>query len=67
MKKLTKLRDAGYTNDDAAIASISETTALVNHTVAKGHTFGLVIPKIIDRSLKTSSLPILESCDIKNT
>ena len=67
IKKLTTLRDAGYTNDDAAIASIRETTALVNHAAAKGHTFGLDNPKILDRSLKPSSLPILESCHIKNT
>ena len=67
LKKLTTLREAGYTNEDAAIICIREKTALVDHAAKTGHTFKLDNAKIVDRSFKTSNLPILESCHIKNT
>ncbi|XP_058832904.1 uncharacterized protein LOC131690856 [Topomyia yanbarensis] len=67
IKKLNTLRDAGYTNNDTAIACIREKTALVDHAAATGHTFRLDSPVIIDRTFKTANLPVIESCHIKNT
>lgn len=67
VKKLRTLRDAGYTNEDAAVCSIREKTALVNHAAAMEHTFKLEEAKIIDRTHKPTNLPILEGCHIYNT
>lgn len=67
VRKLQKLRDDGYTNTDAAIAEIREKTALINHAAAMEHSFGLDEVKIVERTHKSSNLPILESCHIYNT
>lgn len=67
VKRLQTLREAGYTNADAAVAEIREKTALVNHAAETGHTFRLDDVNIIDRTSRSSSLPILESCHIRNT
>ncbi|XP_062707860.1 uncharacterized protein LOC134288123 [Aedes albopictus] len=67
VRSLTTLREAGHTNSDAAIISIREKTALVDHTAENDHVFRLDDVKILDRTQKPSNLPILESCYIYNT
>lgn len=67
VRRLQTLREAGYTNTDAAVINIREKTALVDHAAAMDHQFKLGETQIIDRANRASSLPILESCHIKNT
>ncbi|XP_062701702.1 uncharacterized protein LOC134285246 [Aedes albopictus] len=67
VRRLTTLREAGHTNADAAIISIREKTALVDHAAENDHVFRLDDVKILDRTQKPSNLPILESCHIYNT
>ncbi|XP_058458656.1 uncharacterized protein LOC131435122 [Malaya genurostris] len=52
---------------DSEIAKLKEKTALVDHVIRYQHNFDLSQTKIIDRSFKSTSLPILEMCHIVNT
>ncbi|XP_062699211.1 integrator complex subunit 6 homolog [Aedes albopictus] len=47
--------------------NIQITTALVKHIVENQHTFNLANTTIIDRTYKSTALPILEMCHITNT
>lgn len=67
VRRLETLRAAGYTNEDATIMEVREKTALVDHAAAMDHTFRLENVNIIDKSNRSASLPILESCHIRNT
>lgn len=67
MKKLKTLLDKGYTNADTEVSWVREKTALVNHAATMDHNFKIDESKIIDRTLKTNNLHILESCHIYTT
>lgn len=67
IKRIQTLRQQGYTNTDPQISWAKEKSALVQHATAMEHSIGIDSVKIVDRSMKSSNLPILESCHIKNT
>lgn len=52
---------ANFSNDN------SPKTALIQHMIDHQHSFNLSNTKIIDRSYRSSDLPILEMCHIHNT
>ncbi|XP_058467178.1 uncharacterized protein LOC131440150 [Malaya genurostris] len=52
---------------DEEISRLKEKTALIHHTINEGHNFPLEKTKIIDRSLRSTALPLLEMCHISNT
>lgn len=47
--------------------NIHAKTALIQHMVDNEHTFSLDRTKIIDRTLRSTALPMLEMCHIQNT
>ncbi|XP_058449052.1 uncharacterized protein LOC131429013 [Malaya genurostris] len=62
-----KLRDAGKNSNDEQMNNLGEKTALIQHMIQHNHTFNTAQAKIIDRTYRSSSLPILEMCHITNT
>lgn len=46
---------------------LGEKTALMKHIIEETHMFDLTQPKILDRTNKITSLPILEMCHIAHT
>lgn len=49
------------------LSNLKERTAMINHCIIKGHRFDLQNAKILDSSLKSNRLPILEICHIMST
>ncbi|XP_055589197.1 uncharacterized protein LOC129741481 [Uranotaenia lowii] len=65
VKKYEQLSDRGITRTDAEMQSMRDNcTALIAHIIDESHTIDLDNAKIIDRSRRSSSLPILEMCHI---
>lgn len=69
VNKLDKMmNDEEHTHtNDAKIALIETTTALIEHCITHNHRFQLDHTNIIDHSHKPSTLPFLEMCHITNT
>ncbi|XP_058827843.1 uncharacterized protein LOC131687767 [Topomyia yanbarensis] len=67
INKYTNLIDHPPQYQKEEIAQLSEKTALMQHIISHGHSFDLANTKIIDRTLRTSALPLLEMCHIANT
>ncbi|XP_062715754.1 uncharacterized protein LOC134291688 [Aedes albopictus] len=69
VNKLDKLmNDEEHTHtNEAQIALIETTTALIEHCITQNHRFQLDHTNIIDHSHKPSTLPFLEMCHITNT
>lgn len=49
------------------LGNLKERTAMMNHCIITGHRFDLQNANILDSSLRTSRLPILEICHIMST
>ncbi|XP_062701421.1 uncharacterized protein LOC134285179 [Aedes albopictus] len=65
LDKVTKIEN---TSDRLhKLSGLKERTAMMNHCVSTGHRFDLQNASILDHSLKTNRLPILEVCHIMTT
>lgn len=69
-----KTRLSGHKSNINKLAEVLQTTqhiqaktALIQHMVDHQHMFNLADTKIIDRSYRSSALPMLEMCHISNT
>ncbi|XP_058827799.1 uncharacterized protein LOC131687722 [Topomyia yanbarensis] len=49
------------------LISLGEKTALIEHMIKNDHNFDLTKAKIIDKTYRSTALPILEMCHISNT
>lgn len=61
---MDRLHQQGASASDPRISSLSERTALMQHSITENHRFDLKEVKILDRANKTQALPFLEMCHI---
>ncbi|XP_052565330.1 uncharacterized protein LOC128093254 [Culex pipiens pallens] len=66
IKRLDELLQAGHTTDDYKIAELRQKTALLEHSIAKQHSFDTKKVRILDQHNRGTALPILEMCHITN-
>lgn len=64
VNKLKSVVESGITNIDEQKDKLRDRTALIEHCIVEGHSFGLDNVKIIDNTFKSTALPILEMCHI---
>ena len=67
INNLNKLLQSGLTKTDYDIEAPKSKTALMHHSIENEHQFDIKNTKIIDRTFKHRSLPILEMCHIFNS
>lgn len=66
IKRLNELLQTGHTTEDNKISELRQKTALLEHSVAKQHSFDTQKVKILDQHNRGTALPILEMCHIMN-
>ncbi|XP_039430331.1 uncharacterized protein LOC120413525 [Culex pipiens pallens] len=64
VNKLQSVVVSGITNIEEQKDKLKDRTALIEHCIEEGHSFGLDKVQIIDSTFKSTALPILEMCHI---
>ncbi|XP_058816722.1 uncharacterized protein LOC131680001 [Topomyia yanbarensis] len=67
INQYVRLKTDGAITTDEQLISLGEKTALIEHMIKNDHNFDLTKAKIIDKTYRSTALPILEMCHISNT